>query len=49
MAGAIYGLMRLAGRVYTGAVLRTGGKVKLRDAWEAAAGACDAAAPFGAV
>jgi hypothetical protein len=30
---AIYLLVRLAGRVYTGALLRTGGKVRLRDAW----------------
>jgi ABC-2 type transport system permease protein len=37
MAGAVYGLMHLAGRVYSGAVLRTGGKVKLRDAWRSAA------------
>jgi ABC-2 type transport system permease protein len=26
-------LIPLAGRVYAGAVLRTGAKVKLRDAW----------------
>jgi ABC-2 type transport system permease protein len=36
MAGAVYGLMHLAGRVYSGAVLRVGGKIKLRDAWESA-------------
>lgn len=30
-------LIPLAGRVYTGAILRTGAKVKLRDAWRAAA------------
>ena len=30
-------LVPLAGRLYAGAVLRTGGKVKLRDAWRAAA------------
>ena len=30
-------LIPLAGRVYAGAVLRTGAKVKLRDAWRAAA------------
>jgi ABC-2 type transport system permease protein len=29
-------LIPLAGRVYAGAILRTGGKVKLRDAWRAA-------------
>ena len=30
-------LIPLAGRVYAGAILRTGAKVKLRDAWRAAA------------
>jgi len=30
-------LIPLAGRVYTGAILRTGAKVKLRDAWRSAA------------
>jgi ABC-2 type transport system permease protein len=30
-------LIPLAGRVYTGAILRTGAKVKIRDAWRAAA------------
>jgi ABC-2 type transport system permease protein len=30
------GLVRLAGRIYTGAVLRIGPKIKLRDAWRAA-------------
>lgn len=34
MCLAIYGMIRFAGRVYTGAVLRTGAKVKLRDAWQ---------------
>lgn len=29
-------LIPLAGRVYTGAVLRTGGRVKIRDAWRSA-------------
>ena len=29
-------LIPLAGRVYAGAVLRTGARVKLRDAWRAA-------------
>jgi ABC-2 type transport system permease protein len=32
-AAAIYLLVRLAGRVYAGALLRTSGKVRLRDAW----------------
>jgi ABC-2 type transport system permease protein len=32
-AAAIYALVRLGGRVYAGAVLRTGAKVRLRDAW----------------
>ncbi len=30
---AIYALVRLAGRVYAGALLRTSGKTRLRDAW----------------
>jgi len=29
-------LVRLAGRVYTGAVARTGPRVKLREAWRSA-------------
>jgi ABC-2 type transport system permease protein len=29
-------LIPLAGRVYAGAILRTGSKVKIRDAWRAA-------------
>jgi len=29
-------MIPLAGRVYSGAVLRTGSKVKLREAWRAA-------------
>src|SRR5690606_35693172 len=33
MGVAIYGMVRFAGRVYTGAVLRTGAKVRLREAW----------------
>jgi ABC-2 type transport system permease protein len=33
MAVAIYGLVRLAGRVYTGSILRTGRRVRLREAW----------------
>lgn len=32
-AAAIYALVRLAGRVYAGALLRTSGKTRLRDAW----------------
>jgi len=32
---AIYLLVRIGARVYTGALLRTGGKVKLREAWKA--------------
>lgn len=31
----IYGLFVLGARVYTGAVLQTGGRMKLRDAWRA--------------
>ena len=33
---AIYLLARIGARVYNGALLRTGGKVKLREAWKAA-------------
>jgi ABC-2 type transport system permease protein len=33
MAASIYGLVRLAGRVYTGSILRTGRRVRLREAW----------------
>ncbi|HEX5994625.1 MAG TPA: hypothetical protein VFY84_05730 [Jiangellales bacterium] len=32
---AIYGMIRFAGRMYTGAVLRTGAKVRIREAWRA--------------
>ena len=35
---ATYGLIRLAGRVYAGAILRIGPRVKLRDAWRSAGG-----------
>ena len=35
MLASIFGLARLAGRVYRGAILRVGAKVKLRDAWRA--------------
>lgn len=34
---AIYGMIRFAGRMYTGAVLRTGAKVRIRDALRASA------------
>lgn len=37
LIGSIIGLVRLAARIYTGAVLRLGPKVRLRDAWRAAA------------
>lgn len=33
-----YGLIKLAGRIYSGGILRTGGRVKLRDAWRGAEG-----------
>jgi ABC-2 type transport system permease protein len=32
---AVYGLIRLGGRVYAGAILRSGGRVKVRDAFAA--------------
>ncbi len=35
MVAAVLGLVRVAGRLYEGAVLRTGGRVGLRDAWRA--------------
>lgn len=35
---SIYGLARLGGRVYAGALMRTGGRVSLRDAWRSAGG-----------
>ena len=37
LVGCTVGLVPLAGRLYSGAVLRIGAKVKLRDAWRAAA------------
>jgi ABC-2 type transport system permease protein len=37
LVGSTAALIPLAGRVYAGAVLRLGAKVKLRDAWRAAA------------
>jgi ABC-2 type transport system permease protein len=33
MLAAIYGMVRLAGRIYAGAVLRIGRRVKLKEAW----------------
>jgi ABC-2 type transport system permease protein len=36
LVAAIYGLIRLGGRIYAGALLRIGPKVKLREAWKAA-------------
>jgi ABC-2 type transport system permease protein len=36
---AAYGLVRLGGAVYSGALLRTGGRPTLRDAWKVAKGA----------
>lgn len=37
LVGSTVALVPLAGRLYAGAVLRTGARVKLRDAWRAAA------------
>jgi len=34
---ATYGMIRLAGRIYTGAILSIGAKVSLRDAWRGSA------------
>ena len=33
MLAAIYAMVRLAGRLYTGSILQTGARVRLRDAW----------------
>lgn len=33
MVVSIYGLLQLAGRIYAGAVLRIGGRVRLKEAW----------------
>ena len=33
---ATFGLVRLGGAVYSGSVLRTGGRPRLRDVWNAA-------------
>ena len=38
MVATVYGLVQLAGRIYTGAVLRIGRRVRLRDAWRGAEG-----------
>jgi ABC-2 type transport system permease protein len=36
MALSTYGLIKLGGRIYAGAILRVGPKVRLRDAWRSA-------------
>jgi ABC-2 type transport system permease protein len=36
MVVTIYGMVRLAGRIYAGAVLRIGRRLRLREAWEGA-------------
>jgi ABC-2 type transport system permease protein len=36
MVGTIYAMLRVAARVYAGAALRLGRRVKLRDAWAGA-------------
>jgi len=33
MLATICGMVLLAGRIYAGAALRTGGRVKLKEAW----------------
>ena len=37
LVGATYGMIRLAGRIYTGAILSIGAKVSLREAWRSSA------------
>lgn len=37
LVGSTLALVPVAGRLYAGAILRTGGRVRLRDAWRAAA------------
>lgn len=37
LVAATYGMIRLAGRIYTGAILSIGRKVSLRDAWRSSA------------
>ena len=36
IVAATYGMIRLGGRIYRGAVLQIGAKVRIRDAWRAA-------------
>jgi ABC-2 type transport system permease protein len=36
MVAAVYGLVRLAGRIYAGGVLRIGPRLRLKDAWHGA-------------
>ncbi|HSG78683.1 MAG TPA: ABC transporter permease [Acidimicrobiia bacterium] len=36
MVAATVGVVRLAARIYTGAILRSGARIKLRDAWRSA-------------
>lgn len=38
MVAATYGLIRFAGRVYSGGLLQSGGRVKWREAWQASEG-----------
>lgn len=38
-AAAAAALIPLAGRIYSGAILRTGSSIRLRDAWRASRGA----------
>jgi ABC-2 type transport system permease protein len=38
MVVSVIGLLRLAGRIYAGALLRIGRRVKLREAWRGAEG-----------
>jgi ABC-2 type transport system permease protein len=33
MAVTLYGMVQLAGRIYGGAALRFGGRVRLKEAW----------------
>lgn len=36
VAATIFGMVKLAARIYTGAVLRIGRRVRLREAWHGA-------------
>ncbi|HEX2425226.1 MAG TPA: hypothetical protein VHM47_05015 [Actinomycetota bacterium] len=36
MVAAVYGLVRLAGRINAGGVLRIGPRLRLKDAWHGA-------------